>query len=478
MEENATKIQSQRQPDPAILNWFEVTSNICLYVAGLIAVTILSGWFIPAIGKILPDSWALMQITSSLSILFISIALALGKRKNNGRHLAISRFFGILCIALVVDTLIDLWFGDKSVIGSLLVAKEHLTLVHTTSTQSATCFFILALSVFIEPSRQDKVGYILDLLIIILVMLNLLYFAGYLYKANNLIEVTSSILISPHTLICIALLTFVQLARRAPFGSYTMLVASGITGHTVRIVLPISVALIFLIILSPTHITSRGLLETPYAAAMTAVVSSLIMIIVVMLLSHKINTLEVRLHSMSITDELTGAYNLRGLNLHGKQLLLEAKRSGTSLSLLFIDVDGLKNVNDSLGHDVGSKLLCDVATLLHENFRESDIVSRVGGDEFVIIVYGSEDDVVSAINRLNFSVDTINDSGSRPYRIGFSIGKVRFEPRTNESLEKLIGRADAAMYKIKKERRASAANIESAQQSASVDAQTARTPEL
>lgn len=464
MKENATETGIQSQLDPMVLKWFEVTSNTCLVVAGLIASTITFGWFMPFIGQILPDSWALMQITSSLSILFITIALALNKRRSTGRHRANSRYLGILCVIFVGVTLIEHWLGQKYALGLYLVAKEHLSLVHPTSIQSAICFFVLALSVLIEPSRRDKVGYIFDLLIIILIMFNLLYFSGYLYKASNLIAETPSILISPQTLICIALLTFVQLARHAPFGSYKTLVTKGIAGHTVRIILPFTVALTFLIILSQAHITNSGLLETPYSAAITAVVSSLIVIIVVMLLSHKISVLEVRLLGMSIIDELTGVYNLRGLSLHGNQMLLEAKRSEAPLSVVFIDVDGLKGVNDSLGHDVGSSLLCDVATVLRDNYRESDIVSRVGGDEFVIIVYGSEDDMVSAIDRLKATVDTINASGTKPYKIGFSIGQARFDPRTNESLETLINRADAAMYEVKKERRASVADIESAQQ--------------
>lgn len=462
MEENGTENQSIRKIDPAILNWFEITSNTCLFVAVVISVIITFGWFIPPIGQILPDGWALMQLTSSLSILFISIALALSKPKNKGRYSFISRFFVILCIVFVGVALLEIWYGQKPVLGTFLITNKQLLLVHPTSIQSASCFFVLSLTLFIDPSRQDKVGYILDALIMILVMLNLLYFAGYLYNASNLIEVTSAILISPQSLICIALLTFVQIARRAPFGSYEILVASGMAGHTARIMLPLSVAITYFIILSQLQLTSTGFLDTPNSSAITAVVSSSIVIIVVILLSHKVDVLEVRLRRMSIIDELTGAYNLRGLYIHGKQMLLEARRLSTPLSVIYIDVDGLKNVNDSLGHDVGSGLLCDVIKLLRDNFRESDIVSRIGGDEFVIIAYGSEDEVASAIQRLYEAVDDINSSGDRPYCIGFSIGEVGFDPHSNESLERLINKADAAMYKNKKERRTLAADGENA----------------
>ena len=304
----------------------------------------------------------------------------------------------------------------------------------------------------------------------ILVMLDLLYIAGYIYQASKLIKVTSAILISPQTLSCIVLLTFVQITRRAPFGSYSILFCKGIAGHTARIVLPFSVAVTYVVILSQVQITSKGSLEIPYVAAITATVSAAIMIIVVTLLAHKIDGLEGRLRNMSVTDELTGAYNLRGLNLHGKQKLLDAKRSRNPLTVLYIDVDGMKDVNDSLGHSVGSELLRDVVTLLHNSFRENDIVSRIGGDEFAVIADSLDNEIVSAVHRLNKAVADINASGNRPYTIGISIGTVSFDPRTNESLEHLIDRADAAMYKIKKERRTVAADSGNAQQVGPSDA--------
>lgn len=452
MEVNSTENQSTCQLDPVVLNWFDVTSNTCLFVSGLIATIILSGWFMPPIGQILPDGWALMQATTAISVLFLCIALVLRKHKNNKRYSSICSFFAVLSIVIVGITLLEHWLGQDAILGTFLVAKNQLPLVYPTSIQSVSCFFVLALTLFIDPSRQDRIGYIFDVLIMVLVMLNLLYVAGYLYKASNLIQVTSAILISSQTLICIALLTFVQIARRAPFGTYTILVSKGIAGHTARIVLPFSVIISYLIILSQTKLTNTGFLETPYVSALTAVASAGIMIIVVLLLSRKINALEMRLRKITITDELTGAYNLRGLNMHGKQKLLDARRSTTPLSVLYIDVDGLKKVNDSLGHDTGSELLCDVVTLLHDNFRENDIVSRIGGDEFAIIANGSEDEIASAIKRLNKTVDEMNISGDRPYKIGFSIGKVNFDPRSNETIERLISRADTAMYKIKKER--------------------------
>ncbi len=150
---------------------------------------------------------------------------------------------------------------------------------------------------------------------------------------------------------------------------------------------------------------------------------------------------------------MTGIYNFRGFSLLGKQELLVAKRSRIPLTILYFDVDGLKKVNDTLGHDVGSQLICDVATLLSENFRASDIVARIGGDEFAVIAHGLEDDIGIAIERIYHVTDEVNESGENPYDIGFSVGRVMFDAQIDEQLEGLLSRADAAMYQNKKERR-------------------------
>jgi diguanylate cyclase (GGDEF)-like protein len=123
--------------------------------------------------------------------------------------------------------------------------------------------------------------------------------------------------------------------------------------------------------------------------------------------------------------------------------------------VLFFDADGLKNINDSVGHDVGSKLLLDIATLLRASFRGSDVVGRVGGDEFaVIMTHGRQAELASALRRLDDAIEVANAAGDKPYRISLSVGEVTTEPQSQESLGELLDRADAAMYQKKRHRRA------------------------
>ena len=144
------------------------------------------------------------------------------------------------------------------------------------------------------------------------------------------------------------------------------------------------------------------------------------------------------------------------------------------VSVVFFDADGLKKVNDSLGHDVGSKLLLDIATLLRATFRGSDVVGRVGGDEFAVITHGRQAELAPALRRLDDATATANCAGNRPYRISLSVGQVTSDPQSEESLAELLDRADAAMYQKKRQRRAARQTGVAAQEVASANAASGR----
>jgi diguanylate cyclase (GGDEF)-like protein len=257
---------------------------------------------------------------------------------------------------------------------------------------------------------------------------------------------------SPQTLVCIVLLTFVQISRRAPYGFFSILVGVGIGSQLARIMLPYSLVLTYLIIRAGESLLASGTLTLPYAAAVTASGMAVLLAVLVLLLAGRANALESELREMSLSDELTGLYNRRGFLLLGGQALRDARRAGRPVSVLFFDADGLKKVNDSLGHDVGSKLLLDIATLLRATFRGSDVVGRVGGDEFAVITHGRQPDLAPALRRLDDATATPNCAGNRPYRISLSVGQVTSDPQGEESLTELLDRADAAMYQTKRQR--------------------------
>lgn len=125
--------------------------------------------------------------------------------------------------------------------------------------------------------------------------------------------------------------------------------------------------------------------------------------------------------------------------------------------MYFSDADGLKKINDTLGHDVGSELLRDIATLLRTVFRSRDVVGRLGGDEFAVIIHGRQAELTPALQRLDDMIEAANGTGSKAYRISISGGGATTEPQSNETFAGLVDRADAAMYHVKRQRRATRA---------------------
>jgi diguanylate cyclase (GGDEF)-like protein len=161
--------------------------------------------------------------------------------------------------------------------------------------------------------------------------------------------------------------------------------------------------------------------------------------------------MEQQLHTMSLTDELTGVHNRRGFLTLSEQQLKIAERTKKDILLFFADLDKMKLVNDTLGHQEGDKALVEVATILNEVFRESDIIGRIGGDEFAVLAIDTTDETKEIlINRLHNTLDDYNQTEGRNYQLSLSIGIAPYNPEKPSSLDELIAQADTLMYEEKR----------------------------
>src|SRR5947199_565679 len=131
-------------------------------------------------------------------------------------------------------------------------------------------------------------------------------------------------------------------------------------------------------------------------ASTAAVISFVLMMVLV----RYIKRMEDEIHDLSLRDELTGLYNLRGFQLFAEQALRLTQRSQLPFSVLFVDLDHLKKINDTLGHAVGSAYLIETGLLLQQTFRETDVIARIGGDEFAIAGQFSDAGITTAAERL------------------------------------------------------------------------------
>jgi len=164
---------------------------------------------------------------------------------------------------------------------------------------------------------------------------------------------------------------------------------------------------------------------------------------------------EETIRELSLVDELTGLRNRRGFFVLGESQLSLARRLGRSVVLYFADVDGLKQINDELGHALGDRAITDVAAILRVVFRETDVIARLGGDEFVVLALEAPDvDTDAVVDRIEEQFYQFNNTVQRPYRLAASIGVARYRPDSDESLTELLGRADASMYQVKQRRHA------------------------
>ncbi len=160
---------------------------------------------------------------------------------------------------------------------------------------------------------------------------------------------------------------------------------------------------------------------------------------------------EERLLTLSLVDDLTGLYNRRGFMTLAEQELKMANRLKRGMFLLFTDLDELKDINDTYGHQEGDRALIAMASVIKETYRDPDIIARIGGDEFVVLAIegASESSAENLRIRLNRNLGIFNAREKRRYTLILSMGVVRYDPEHPASIEDLIAEADKRMYEEK-----------------------------
>jgi len=162
---------------------------------------------------------------------------------------------------------------------------------------------------------------------------------------------------------------------------------------------------------------------------------------------------ELVLLSQSTVDELTGLSNRRGFHNIGRHMLSLCRRVDTPAELLFFDLDGFKEANDTHGHEEGDLMLKHFAKMLTKCFRSADVVARLGGDEFVVFMAGSDINSNAALERLRKMRD--ETASCIKGELKWSTGRVIFDAKRHTTIEGLLADADSAMYHNKTRRRVS-----------------------
>lgn len=161
------------------------------------------------------------------------------------------------------------------------------------------------------------------------------------------------------------------------------------------------------------------------------------------------------LQALTLQDELTGLYNRRGLFTLAAHQCRIARRQGGAIRLIYMDLDGLKKINDTWGHAEGDRALRETAAILKKTFRESDILARIGGDEFAAIL--TDDGEAAECDHSLRLLDNLHEYNDRhsdlPYHLSLSLGMIRSGPAEACDIDKMLLQADRLMYENKRCRR-------------------------
>lgn len=171
-------------------------------------------------------------------------------------------------------------------------------------------------------------------------------------------------------------------------------------------------------------------------------------------IAEEIADYEQQLLHLTNTDELTKLPNLRYFNEFAKQSIAQAKRNNEKLAIIYMDLDGFKTINDEISHFAGDAVLTTMADRFRDFLRQNELISRIGGDEFCMIVYGykEETELNELTTRLLADCEKMITVGGMEIKIGLSIGMARY-PEDGKTYDELMSFSDNMMYKKKHERK-------------------------
>lgn len=440
------------QPDSTVLDRVHRIQKACLASAVTLSIFPLLAWAFPTLcswmptGGIMPVSGAILSLACAASL---ATALASrGKRSGELAHVGLA----CLVVALAVAAATVGSTGGHP-LADLFTLADRPAQPGAITVQVAASFASLGLVLLLIRAERGIASYTADALVFILFLLLFFLISRELFEASRIFGAAIPDSTRPATLAALALLSVATFLLRARRGTFDILMGSGLSSRVGRSLMILPIVAPFLREAGRARLLRAHVIPEHGAAAFLASVSAIMMLAVLVAIARYIRRMERSIRHLSLRDELTGLYNLRGFKLLAEQALRLAQRSNQPFSLLFIDVDDLKQINDNLGHSVGSSLLAETAQFLKGNFRESDVVGRIGGDEFAVAGQLTHTEIAEAAERLEAQAYLTRSKGSQTLPIGLSIGYVTATPDSSETLDELLEKADAAMYGKKRRKK-------------------------
>ncbi len=429
-----------------------------LQVVFLTTVVVFSGitladWVIPPFGALLPNAFHLMRANTSLLTFLCGLSVTLSlPRRSRAALLAARILAGFVTVFAALILLKDFAIINLG-INTFLAADAKAMYPGKVSPEAALTFLLLGIVLSALRARKSVLSRLIDITTLFLCLSMLVFLARYFFGLSHLFVNHEENPFSVQTLVCLLLLICLVGSRRAEYGFFAIFLDRGSGGMTVRNATPLAILLPFVIVI-PKEVLVR--LTPDREIALTAISTAILAIVavcLVLLLGWRTKAFEATIHELSLRDDLTGLYNRRGFYVLAEQAFQLAHRTRDSFTVLFFDMDNLKQVNDELGHEVGSELLQEMASLLVRTFRKTDVIGRIGGDEFVVAGESNDPEMANVARRLDEAVARANSLPMRKYQLSFSMGAIASGTDMVVSLEGLLAKADASMYEDKRRKK-------------------------
>lgn len=475
-----------------------LVSQVAAVLVMLVGASVLVGWTlnVPILKSVAPNLVSMVANTA-LCLLALGLALFLqGSASSQRWPSRMARALAVLVATIAGLTLLE--YLDQRDFGLdqfLFVDDTRMAPTDYPGRMApVTAISLVLCSVALLLGRSSGLAHVLTVVVLFLATLSA---TGYLFDVRALYQVIGYTSIAVHTAAALMVLSLGILASRPHHGLMAVILSDTAGGETARRMLWLMPLLLVLLDWLVLQGEQTNLYDGRFGLAIASVSSIAIACGVILLIAGKLHATDLQrqlaldqlaalnsnlegivtertqastlanqqlaeeimerkqaqeqVHRLSLTDELTGLLNRRGFHLLAGQALKTARRVMAELSLVYIDLDGLKRVNDVHGHQAGDNMIVDTAQLLKATFRESDLIARLGGDEFTILALGGETPE-SMLARLQKAVTQFNKGSTSAYALSFSMGMVHCLPQEDKSLLELLADADALMYQQKRQR--------------------------
>ncbi len=441
-----TPVLQPTEPDESLLDKLALIERVTLVAAIVFFALNLAAWLLVLLGFRFAADRHLMIAETALAALLCALSLHFsGSRFSRRVHrLAVLLAAAVTAVCAVISCAYALHLSPGAP-DSGAAASMHF--------ETATAFALLGAALMLIRAEKRVAVITADLLTFCLVLFVLILVSGRLIAALGIFGPTTAPSAPWSTLLGLLVLTAVAFLRRAENGVYSILLGRGIGSNIARGLTPVLFALPYVRECMRARFFSVHRMPPHYTTAILASIAVMLSFALLLFLAWRINHMEVEIHDLSLRDALTDLYNIRGFELLAEQSLRMARRAHLPFSVLYIDLDDLKRVNDTYGHQAGSALLVETGKILKASFRETDVVGRIGGDEFVVAGQFSESGVSLATQRIDECAARHNAETSLPYRLSLSIGSVTSESSAQQNLERLMAVADQAMYEEKRRKK-------------------------